>query len=541
MPAEGGAARDPDATLVDIADRAHPTTGNAPSVSNAALSASVVSRGRRLHAFLIVLFSLVAIGLVVDGDRSTFALVALACIGVGILSSAVQLVWVKTEAQMRLRSVLPLSAPVVPGAIVATYYVGCFSPIFGIVPIALYVIASAVKRPIALMSYAHSVLITAVPMFAVAFGVVPDVGRVRAVADRPLLVAFSVLMQILLGGVYLLGRTSHRAVEQAVLEVERAVREVNQREALLGEANQDLDRVLHARAGRATGTKVGAWKLGGLLGRGGMGDVYEARHEGGDRRAAVKLLPEEAMADPDLVARFRREADALRLLDHPHVVSFIEVGDAFLAMELLDGSDLAAILRRRRALPLAEVVTMVAQVTSALEAARRAEIVHRDVKPQNLFFVEARQSWKVLDFGLSKLGESGGTLTQGMTVGTPTYMAPEQIESRPVDHRTDVFSLGVVAYRAITGQPAFSGEDNAKIMFDVLYKQPSRPSEIVRMPEDVDYALALALAKSPDDRIATAVAFSEALESASRGQLSAQQRTRARALVAKHPWGQRVA
>src|SRR6185295_4633976 len=128
-----------------------------------------------------------------------------------------------------------------------------------------------------------------------------------------------------------------------------------------------------------------------------------------------------------------------------------------IAMELLRGQDLATVLRQKRRLSLAEVERLVSEVGGALEAARKGGVVHRDLKPQNLFQVE-EGSWKVLDFGVAKFGASSGTLTRGQAIGTPGYMSPEQATGKPVDHRSDVFSLAVIAYRALTGRSAFSDD-----------------------------------------------------------------------------------
>src|SRR5439155_13924929 len=139
--------------------------------------------------------------------------------------------------------------------------------------------------------------------------------------------------------------------------------------------------------------------------------------------------------------------------------------------------------------PLAELVELVRQIAAGLSAAHRAGVVHRDLKPANLFLVEkpGDDTWKILDFGVAKLRGSTGTLTQRAIIGTPGYMSPEQAQGREVDPRSDVFSLGAVLYRALTGRPAFSGPDLPQILFDIVYRCPTRPSEIVAsLPRDVD-------------------------------------------------------
>jgi serine/threonine-protein kinase len=174
--------------------------------------------------------------------------------------------------------------------------------------------------------------------------------------------------------------------------------------------------------------------------------------------------------------------------------------------------DLASRLRRERRLTApAPPSSSSARFALALEAARQAEIVHRDLKPQNLFRVEGSRLWKVLDFGVSKLGDTSGTLTRGFAIGTPGYMAPEQALGAEVDHRADLFALAVIAYRCLTGRPAFWGDDAPKIMFDVVYRQPVRPTDLVDLAEDVDRFFALALAKQPRDRLSRAPQLAGAL------------------------------
>jgi serine/threonine-protein kinase len=322
------------------------------------------------------------------------------------------------------------------------------------------------------------------------------------------------------------------------------------RAAQLVEANRDLDRALQAGAGkngRHTGRLAGQWLLGAVIGRGAMGEVYEATHENGQSRAAVKTL---VSADPDQLLRFRREAEIAAKVRSPGLVTLYEAGvidDSvpFLVMELLTGHDLSWHLRKSRQLDLDEVVALVDQVAAGLYDAHAAGIVHRDIKPQNLFRHEPASggpaTWKILDFGVSKLTDSSGTLTQNMIVGTPGYMAPEQARGLSADARSDLFALGAVVYRSLTAQPAFKGNDTPAILFDVVYRAPRRPSELVpSLPEDMDRFLAIALAKRPADRFVSAGAFADALRVASKGGLPRELRLQADLLLAALPWGGRV-
>ncbi|HEY8040593.1 MAG TPA: serine/threonine-protein kinase, partial [Polyangiaceae bacterium] len=144
--------------------------------------------------------------------------------------------------------------------------------------------------------------------------------------------------------------------------------------------------------------------------------------------------------------------------------------------------------------------------------------------------------WKILDFGVARLaGEE--TLTQDQIVGTPNYMAPEQANGAAVTHRTDLFALGVIAYRALTGRPAFEGETTAEILYKVVHAMPPRPGELVPLPPEVDLVLALALAKDPADRFDSAAELAQALDAASRGRLDAALRARAQRLLARLSWG----
>ncbi|MBE7453875.1 MAG: serine/threonine protein kinase [Kofleriaceae bacterium] len=186
-------------------------------------------------------------------------------------------------------------------------------------------------------------------------------------------------------------------------------------------------------------------------------------------------------------------------------------------------------------------MSLLRQVASGLAVAHRTGVVHRDIKPHNLFLseLEGRFTWKLLDFGVSKMAGSGGTLTAGHVVGTPGYMSPEQARGEDVDLRTDVYALATIAYRCLTGHPAFTGKDVPTTLYDVVYKMPTRASVLSDLPEDVDRVLAIGMAKDRADRFGTPVELAAAMAFAADGQLDGATRARADA-DARHAWGQRL-
>jgi serine/threonine-protein kinase len=222
----------------------------------------------------------------------------------------------------------------------------------------------------------------------------------------------------------------------------------------------------------------------------------------------------------------------------------LEVGDStspvpYLAMERLRGRDLSQLLRERRRLSPAQVRELVGQAGRGVSAAAAAGIVHRDLKPQNLFLADqpvGAPIWKILDFGVSKLAGGRGTLTEGQLVGTPIYMAPEQAQSHEVDVRADLYALGAIAYRCLTGNLPFHAPRVATILFQVVYQMPVRPGALVDLPPELDEVLLVALAKNPDRRFQTAEELSAALDDGLRGRIAAPLRERARQLGAEHPW-----
>jgi serine/threonine-protein kinase len=231
-----------------------------------------------------------------------------------------------------------------------------------------------------------------------------------------------------------------------------------------------------------------------------------------------------------------REVRVANAIESPHVVRVLEAStpsDAlpFLAMERLAGQTLGSLLRHGKALADTTVVNMVTQIGSVLELAREAGIVHRDIKPQNLFLT-FDDTWKILDFGVALLADSSGTLTRGGAIGTPSYMAPEQAKGEQVDHRADIYALGAVVYRCVTGRSPFTARDTPATLYAVVHQMPLRPSALAQIPPELDRVLQIALAKSRDARFSSATELATAIAAAMRGSLSEDLAKRARSLDA---------
>ena len=266
------------------------------------------------------------------------------------------------------------------------------------------------------------------------------------------------------------------------------------------------------------------YRIGQRLGAGGMGEVYRAEDVRLGRPVALKFLPPDLKADPDSRARLLNEARAASLLRSPNIAVTYDIGEAsgsdFIVMEYVEGELLSSRVAKG-ALPIREVVEIGLQVTDALDEAHSRGIVHRDVKSANLMRTE-RGLVKVLDFGLAKFVKSGAESTlvtqpqvtmAGMVVGTVSYMAPEQALGRPVDHRTDLFSLGVVLFELATGRMPFIGASPTEIIDHILHEMPPPPSRFTRgLSPTFDAVVARALEKSPTFRYQTARDFHHDLE-----------------------------
>lgn len=261
----------------------------------------------------------------------------------------------------------------------------------------------------------------------------------------------------------------------------------------------------------AAGTRLGPYEVLAALGAGGMGEVYKARDARLDRLVAVKVLSPAMAASSDARERFEREARAISRLSHPHVCALFDVGregdTSYLVMELLDGETLKALLEKGP-LPIPDVLRIGGEIAEALAAASREGIAHRDLKPGNVMLT--RSGVKLLDFGLAKTVASVGAgdlataaelTAPGMWLGTAPYMAPEQLDGRPVDTRSDLFALGAVLYEMSTGRRAFAGDTTAAIAAAVLRVDPPAPSSIrPEIPGSFDRLVRECLAKDPDRR-----------------------------------------
>ncbi|GAA4840504.1 hypothetical protein GCM10023201_33120 [Actinomycetospora corticicola] len=264
-----------------------------------------------------------------------------------------------------------------------------------------------------------------------------------------------------------------------------------------------------------TGDLFGPYRVGARLGKGGMGEVHEAVDTVKERTVALKRLHGEDQDDPDVRERFRRESRIAARLDSPHVVPIHDFGvidgRMFIDMRLVRGRDLGALIHAEGALRPDRAVHIVEQVADALDAAHQAGIVHRDVKPSNVLLAN-RDFVYLADFGIVHVREATEQprlTATGSTLGTPAYMAPEQLRADPFDQRLDVYALGCVLFEALTGRPPFVGERMA-VMLSHLNDAPPRPSSLAPIPSGLDDVVLSALAKSPSGRFPTTGALADA-------------------------------
>jgi serine/threonine protein kinase, bacterial len=267
------------------------------------------------------------------------------------------------------------------------------------------------------------------------------------------------------------------------------------------------------------GSRVGSWfgpyRLMRLLGRGGMGEVYEAEDSRKGRTVALKLISPQYSDDPTFRARMQREADAAGRLTEPHVVPIHDYGEIngqlYLDMRLIDGADLASVLKRNGPMSPPRAVAIVRQIPSALDAAHASGVTHRDVKPENILITGDDFAYLV-DFGIARAGADQGLTQTGMAMGTYKYMAPERFTGNEVTYRADIYALACVLGECLTGSPPFRADSIEQLVAAHLMQPAPRPSQVRpgQVPAALDQVVARGMAKNPDERYRTAGEFANA-------------------------------
>jgi eukaryotic-like serine/threonine-protein kinase len=257
----------------------------------------------------------------------------------------------------------------------------------------------------------------------------------------------------------------------------------------------------------STGTDFGPrYHVESLLGSGGMGKVYKARDRELDRTVAIKVLRPDLMTDPMALQRFKHELLLASSISHPNILRIHDLGEyngiKFISMAYVDGGDLTQLMRKEGRLPLERVLSIMRQLSAALAAAHGVNVVHRDLKPQNIL-LDRDEHVYVSDFGIAKTLESDRTSVTrtGAVLGTPLYMSPEQVEGKPVDHRSDIYTLGLIFYEMLTGILPFSGDSTFQLMYQRVHQQPKRPELVIpELPSYLSRICLKCLEKEPAQR-----------------------------------------
>jgi serine/threonine-protein kinase len=403
-------------------------------------------------------------------------------------------------------------------------FFGVYSPAPIIMAMAIVIYAQGRDLLLARIIYAAAALTQASVSLLDAFGIADDPGLVQ-VDELTTIEKLSgqLLVQCLLATAYVVGRVQRKSSTAAIAKTQEAMQELARREVVAREAREEIRRALNiGGAGRYSGQVFGSFKLAEVIGQGGMGEVYRAEHETLGTQAAVKVIHPNLCHDEKVLQRFLREAQLSASLQSPHIVRVLDAGGVekpYLAMELLHGCDLASHFQDWGLLSLELLQELAEQVSMGLDAAAEAGIVHRDIKPQNLFLVQDESSTelhcKILDFGVARAMSGQAALTVGdVVLGTPNYMAPEQALGESMDHRSDLYALVSVLYRACTGFAPFGGDSPHAVLYSVVHDMPQPPSQRAALPGALDAFFAKGFAKNPDDRYQSGQELSEALKRA---------------------------
>lgn len=450
------------------------------------------------------------------------------------VSSMLWLWWLATRGDVQGRHATIARAAAFSAACAATIFFGIFSPAPTVMVLAVVIFSQSKDLNLARGTYAAAALTLGIITVLDAIQVVADPGLIQADSmGTPQRLAAQLLVQLLCLAGYLLGRFTRRSSGEALAMTHQAMRELARRDVIAMEAREGAQRAFNiGGSGRLSGSIFGSFRLAEVIGYGGMGEIYRAEHVTLATPAAVKIIHPHLCSDEKLLDRFLREAQLSASVESPYIVRVLDAGmvvqGPFIAMELLQGQDLATHFQVEGLLSLAELQSLATQVGAGLDAAAGAKIVHRDIKPQNIFLVDTDASpadskagshgalhCKILDFGVARAMSGQAELTQGDTVlGTPSYMSPEQATGKITDHRADLHALAAVLYRGCTGFLPFSGENAQAVLFAVVHSMPRDPSELAGLPESLDVFFRKAFAKDPDDRYQSGQALSDALNRA---------------------------
>jgi serine/threonine-protein kinase len=265
---------------------------------------------------------------------------------------------------------------------------------------------------------------------------------------------------------------------------------------------------------------LGRYEIIGELGKGAMGLVYKAHDPIIDRILAIKTISLSLAMDEreDYEARFYQEAKAAGRLNHPNIITVYDVGKssdvAYIVLEYLEGRELSEILNEGKRLPIHQVLDIVKQVAQGLTYAHEHGVIHRDIKPSNIMLTSDSRV-KITDFGIARMTSSAVQTQAGIVLGSPRYMSPEQVMGKPIDQRSDIFSLGVMLYEMLTETAPFVGDTLNEIMFQTININPPAPRSINnQLPVGLDFIVAKALKKEPNDRYQSAREFGSDLSDA---------------------------
>jgi serine/threonine protein kinase len=254
------------------------------------------------------------------------------------------------------------------------------------------------------------------------------------------------------------------------------------------------------------------------LGRGGMGIVFQAHDKELKEQVAIKILSPFLSSDPDSLERLKREVSSARRVTHPNVIRIHDISELnglhFISMEFFEGMSLKDYIKKTGTLSLMQALNIASQICDGLEAAHRQGVIHRDLKSQNVIIGSSNQI-KIIDFGLALSEKLGGLTATGLIMGTPEYMAPEQVAGKNVDERADIYSLGIILYEMFTGRVPFSGDSAIAVGFKQLKEDPPKPRDInPQIPPEVESVILQALHKNPLSRFLSVGELKSSLEKA---------------------------